>query len=128
MFINDFYNKFASLYGNHAPVHSLRIIFTMITEGLVVSDEDFEEWFSAAIEFMGLEKGVHYRYRGEGIDTVYVKGCVGIAMLMGADNEIGEFTRNYLQELHQHTCDLQCQVDSTPAAEDEMPPTITQAE
>lgn len=109
MIFFDLLLKLSTYYNDHSISHNLRTIFEMASEGNVVDDEDFVEWFEKAIESMNLEEGVDYRYRGESIHTVYVKGCVGMRLLMSADNELGNFACDYFRHRQQESKELPTQ-------------------
>jgi hypothetical protein len=83
MFLQDFENFVNKLRFNDTLVYNNRIIFGLITGQTLVTEQDFENWFTDAISELGLVEDLHYRYREAGdINSVVVRGTVGLNLLL----------------------------------------------
>jgi len=89
MFIIDFENLVNKLRFNDAPVHSLRNLFALITGDMLITTEDFENWFADAVAALGLVEGLHYKYReDDDVESVLVRGSVGLNLLLREQNTL----------------------------------------
>jgi hypothetical protein len=100
MIIDDLNRIVNRLQNNERLVFCLRKIFEIATEGRVVAEEDFINWFEDHIRVMNLQQDIHYTFRdnllmaGRDLDSIYVRGSVGLNMLLRADNNIGQHVRH----------------------------------
>lgn len=97
MFVSDLDHKLARLISNNSCCHSLRIIYSIITGATLVTEEGFLTWFTTKVEQLRLVENIDYRYQGESINSVRVKGHVGFMMIALEDNESGNYARNFHQ-------------------------------
>lgn len=94
MFLGDLDAVITRLWFNDNITHSLRIIFSILTGEALVTTRDFEEWFQEVVADLGLVEDFHYRYRIPGdINSVFVRGTVGLNMILRERNSIGARAR-----------------------------------
>lgn len=104
MFTKELDNKVNRLRHNDRFAFCLRIIFEIATEGMLVDENIFENWLEEHVRVMGLQQDIHYTFRdqllmeGRGLDAIYVRGSVGLNMLLRADNEIGAYVRRIMTD------------------------------
>lgn len=96
----QFVNMVRKLFLLDILTFSLYGIFQTITEGTVVDEDDFIRWFEEESKEMRLIEGTDYAYCCDReIDSIVVRGNVGLAMILRSGNEISTRTRSALETI-----------------------------